>query len=165
MVPTDRAQLNAAVEELREELRTLPEDTDAARTRARWVGIGLLVLGEHQDARAFLHQALDMATASGSTRAAIATQLNLGDAYRYAGAAETADALYREALDAAQEQHPDLVDFALQHFGKHLMERGDLECARAHLWEARRLRLAKGDAGLIESTQAAVDHVELLISH
>ncbi|MCX5199316.1 tetratricopeptide repeat protein [Streptomyces sp. NBC_00249] len=166
MVPTDHDQLTTAMEKLREELLALPEGTDAARARvlARWTGIGLLSLGHHDEARTFLRRALDLAAASGNTRAVIATELNLADAYRYAGAAETADGLYRKALDAAQNQHPELADFALQHLGKHLMERGDVESARAHLWEARRLRIAKGDTGLIESTQAALDRVELLIS-
>lgn len=169
MIPVDRDQLTGAVEKTREELRALPEGTDPARARLlpRWTGIGMMVLGYHQDAITFLGQALDLATGTGTgtgnTRAVIATQLNLGDAHRYAGAADTAEALYRQALDAAQKEHPELVDFALQHLGKHLMERGDLESARAHLWEARRLRQAKNDAGLVESTQAAVDRVELLI--
>lgn len=167
MVPTDHDQLTTAVEKIREELQALPEGADIARARvlARWTGIGLLSLGHHDDARAFLLQALDLATASGNSRAVIATELNLGDAYRYTGEAENADVLYRRALDDARGQHPELVDFALQHLGKHLMEQGSLTLARAHLQEALRLRTAKGDAGLIESTQAAVDRVELLISH
>ncbi|GAA2780468.1 tetratricopeptide repeat protein [Kitasatospora aburaviensis] len=165
MVPTDRDQLTTAVEELREDLRALPADSDPDRARAmaRWIGIGLVSLGSHQDARAFLTQALDLATASGNSRAIIATELNLGDAYRYGGDVETADAFYRRALDGARSRQPELVDFALQHFAKHLMERGDFEPARSHLQEARRLRIAKGDTGLIESTQAALDRVELLL--
>ncbi|MFJ5634682.1 tetratricopeptide repeat protein [Streptomyces goshikiensis] len=167
MVPTDHDQLTTAVEKIREELQALPEGEDIARARvlARWTGIGLLGLGRHDDARVFLRQALDLAEANGNSRAVIATQLNLGDAYRYGGEAENADAFYRRALDGARGQHPELVDFALQHLGKHLMEQGSLMPARAHLQEALRLRTAKGDAGLIESTQAAVDRVELLISH
>ncbi|MFE0601688.1 tetratricopeptide repeat protein [Streptomyces sp. NPDC058892] len=166
MVPTDHDQLTTAVQNLREELQALPEGTDAARARvlARWTGIGLLSLGDYHDARVYLRRALDLATASGNTRAVIATELNLADAYRYTGEAQTADALYRKALDGARSKHPELVDFALQHLGKHLMEQGNLVPARAHLQEALRLRIAKGDAELIESTQAAVDRVELLIS-
>ncbi|MGG8410348.1 tetratricopeptide repeat protein [Streptomyces sp. 12297] len=159
--------MTAAVEKIREELQALPEDADIARARvlARWAGIGLLSLGHHDEARAFLRRALDLAEASGNSRAVIATELNLADAYRYAGEAQNADVLYRRALDGARGQHPELVDFALQHLGKHLMEQGSLTPARAHLQEALRLRLTKGDAGLIESTQAALDRVELLISH
>lgn len=165
MIPTDHDLLAARVEELRAELRALPADTDDARARAlaRWIGIGLVSLGNYGDGCTFLRQALDLAAASGNTRAVIATGLNLGDAYRYAGEAETADVLYRRALDTARSQHPELVDFALQHFGKHLMEQGDLVLARAHLREAWQLRSAKGDTSLIESTQAALDRVELLI--
>ncbi|GGS39141.1 hypothetical protein Snoj_28520 [Streptomyces nojiriensis] len=95
MVPTDHDQLTTAVEKIREELQALPEGADIARTRvlARWAGIGLLSLGHHDDARVFLRQALDLATASGNSRAVIATELNLADAYRYAGEAQTAEVL------------------------------------------------------------------------
>ncbi|WP_331747218.1 tetratricopeptide repeat protein (plasmid) [Streptomyces sp. NBC_00853] len=166
MAPTDHDQLTTAVEKIRVELQALPEGADAARARvlARWTGIGLLSLGHHDDARVFLRQALDLAEASGNSRAVIATELNLADAYRYVGEAQNAEGFYRRALEGARSKHPELVDFALQHLGKHLMEQGNLMPARAHLQEALRLRTAKGDAGLIESTQAALDRVELLIN-
>ncbi|WP_395297244.1 tetratricopeptide repeat protein [Kitasatospora hibisci] len=165
MIPADREQLASTVEKMREDLRALPADADPNQTRvlARWIGIGLVSLGDPQDAHPFLRQALDLATASDNSRAVIATELNLGDAHRYTGEVDIADALYRGALDAARSRHPELVDFALQHFGKHLMEKGELVPARTHLQEALRLRIAKGDTGLIESTQAALDRVELLI--
>ncbi|MER7753189.1 hypothetical protein [Kitasatospora sp. NPDC097643] len=165
MVPTDQNELTTAVGRLHEELRALPEESDPARARVltRWIGIGQMCLGHHQEARAFLRQSLDLAAAIGNTRAVVATGLNLGDAHRYAGDVRTADALYRSALNTARSQHPELVDFALQHTGKHLMECGDLADARAHLQEALRLRIAKGDAGLVESTQAALARVEMLI--
>lgn len=167
MVPTDHDQLTTAVQNLREELQALPEGADTARARvlARWTGIGLLSLGDYDDARVYLRRALDLATASGNTRAVIAIELNLADAYRYAGEAENADVLCRSALDSTRGGHPELVDFALQHPGKHFMEQGSLIPARAHLQEALRLRTAKHDAGLVESTQAALACVELPISH
>ncbi|WP_049650677.1 tetratricopeptide repeat protein [Kitasatospora sp. MY 5-36] len=165
MVPTDRNELATAVGRLHGELRALPEGTDPARARllTRWIGIGHLCLGHHEEARTFLRQSLDLATETGNTRAVLATGLNLADAHRYAGDVRTADALYRSALDTARTRHPELLDFALQHTGKHLMERGDLTQARTHLQEALRLRIAKGDSELIESTQAALDRVELLL--
>ncbi|KJY28156.1 tetratricopeptide repeat protein [Streptomyces sp. NRRL S-495] len=165
MVPTDRNELAAAVGRLREELRASPEETDPARTRAltRWIGLGEMCLGHHEDARTFLRQSLDLATAIGSTGAVVATGLNLADAHRYAGDVQAADALYRSALNTARSRHPELLDFALQHTGKHLMERGDLAEARSHLQEALELRIAKGNTELVESTQAALDRVELLL--
>ncbi|MFF7991603.1 hypothetical protein ACFZDG_17635 [Kitasatospora xanthocidica] len=165
MVPTDRNELTTAVGRLHEELQALPEETDPARARVltRWIGIGQMCLGHHEKAHAFLRQSLDLAAAMGNTRAVVATGLNLADAHRYAGDVQTADALYRSALNTARSRHPELVDFALQHTGKHLMERGDLAGARDHLQQALRLRIAKGDAELVESTQAALARVELLI--
>ncbi|MFD4400614.1 tetratricopeptide repeat protein [Kitasatospora sp. NPDC058478] len=165
MVPTDRNELTTAVGQLHEELRALPEEADPARTRVltRWIGIGQMCLGHHEEARTFLRQSLDLAAAIGNTRAVLATGLNLGDAHRYAGDVQGADALYRSALNTARSEHPELLDFALQHTGKHLMERGDLAGAQARLQEALRLRIAKGDTGLVDSTQAALDRVELLI--
>ncbi|MFI9362413.1 tetratricopeptide repeat protein [Kitasatospora sp. NPDC053057] len=165
MVPTDRDQLAAAVEGLREDLRALPAGTDPNQERvlARWIGIGLVSLGDPDEARLILRQALELATASGSSGAVIATQLNLGDAYRYGGDVETAGTFYRSALGTARSQRSDLVDFALQHLGKHLMEQGDLLSARTCLREAQQLRIAKGDLGLIESTQAALERVEGLL--
>ncbi|MEU4119832.1 tetratricopeptide repeat protein [Kitasatospora sp. NPDC028055] len=164
MVPTDRNELTTAVGQLQEELRALPEGSDPARARllTRWIGMGQMCLGNHEEARAFLRQSLDLAAAMGNTRAVVATGLNLADAHRYAGDVQTADALYRSALNTARSRHPELVDFALQHTGKHLMERGDLAGARTYLQEALRLRLAKEDAELVESTQAALARVELL---
>ncbi|MFF1799099.1 hypothetical protein ACFVXQ_33635, partial [Kitasatospora sp. NPDC058263] len=128
MVPTDRSKLTTAVGQLQDDLRALPEGTDPARTRVltRWIGVGQMCLGHHEEALTFLRQSLVLAAASGNTRAVIATGLNLGDAHRYAGDMRTADALYRSALGTARSQHPELVDFALQHTGKFLMERGDL---------------------------------------
>ncbi|MER7766989.1 tetratricopeptide repeat protein [Kitasatospora sp. NPDC096140] len=166
MVPTDHLELTTAVGQLGEELRALADGADPARARVltRWIGIGQLSLGNYDDARTFLRQSLDLAATLGNTHAVVATGLNLGDAHRYAGEVQDADALYRSALGTARQQHPELVDYALQHTGKALMERGDLAGAQAHLQEALRLRIAKEDAELVESTQAALDRVELLLA-
>ncbi|MFD7645761.1 tetratricopeptide repeat protein [Kitasatospora sp. NPDC059795] len=162
MVPTDRDELTIVVGQLRQELDVT---TDPSRTRflTREIGIAQMTLGNHDEARALLRKALDMATAAGNTRSVVASGINLGDAHRYAGDTQAADALYRSALATARSLHPELLDFAHQHFGKHLMELGDHAGALAHLQEALRLRIAKGNAELVESTQAALDRVALLL--
>ena len=164
MVPVDPGELTTELGQLLEELRALPEGADPARAQVltRWIGIGQMCLGHHEEAHTHLRRSLDLAAVMGNTRAVVATGINLGDAHRYAGDVRTAGALYRSALDIARSQHPELVDFALQHIGKHLMEHGDLAGSEAHFQEALRLRIAKGDSELIESTQAALARVELL---
>ncbi|MDR3079734.1 MAG: tetratricopeptide repeat protein, partial [Streptomyces sp.] len=162
MVPTDRDGLTAAVARLREELSTGPE-AERTRVLTRWIGIARMSLGDHGEARTFLRRSLELAVAGGNVRAVVATELNFGDAHRYAGDVETAETFYRSALDTARGGCPELLDFALQHFGKHLMERGDLVGARARLQEALRLRIAKGNTELVGSTQVALDRVDVLI--
>ncbi|AUG78656.1 hypothetical protein CFP65_3879 [Kitasatospora sp. MMS16-BH015] len=162
MVPTDRAELTAAVHRLREELSTDP-DPDRTRVLTRWIGIAQMSLGDYGEAHTFLRRSLELAISSGNVRAVVATELNFGDAHRYAGDVETAETFYRSALDTARGKCPELLDFALQHFGKHLMERGDLAGARTHLQESLRLRIGKGNTELVESTQAALDRVDALI--
>ncbi|MFF9402527.1 hypothetical protein [Streptomyces sp. NPDC014744] len=149
MAPIERGELTTAVSQLHEALRAVAEGVDPARARAltRWIGIGQMCLGHHEEARTFLRQSLDLAAAMGNTRAVVVTRLNLGDSHCYAGDMQTADVLYHSALSAARSQHPELVDFALQHTGKHLMERGDLAGAEACLHEALRLRIAKRTPG------------------
>ena len=166
MAPVDRGELIRAVDELREELQALDPDDDPDRRRvlSRWIGIGSLTLGDHGQARTHLRQALGLAAASGNTRSMIATELNLGDAHRYAGQAATANGHYLRALVAARCEQPELVDFALQHLAKHLLEQGELAVARTHLEEALRLRRAKGDDELITSTLTALQRVDLLIT-
>lgn len=162
MVPTDRAELTAAVDRLRDELSAGPAP-DRTRVLTRWIGIAQMSLGNHREARTFLRQSLGLAITCGNVRAVVATELNLGDAYRYADDVRTAETLYRSALHTARSRCPGLLDFALQHFGKHLMERGDLTGARVRLEEALRLRIAKGDTELVDSTRAALDRVAALI--
>ncbi|MGW4693248.1 tetratricopeptide repeat protein [Kitasatospora cineracea] len=164
MVPIDRAELTAAMDGLREELSTGP-DPDRTRVLTRWIGTAQLGLGNHDEARTFLRWSLELAITSGNVRAIVATELNFGDAHRYAGDIETAETFYRSAMDTARGQCPELLDFALQHFGKHLMERGDLTGARTHLQEALRLRITKGNTELVESTQAALDRVDALVGN
>ncbi|MFF4922525.1 hypothetical protein ACFY4B_18260 [Kitasatospora sp. NPDC001261] len=79
---------------------------------------------------------------------------------------ETADVLYRRAMATARSRQPELLDYALRHFGKHLLEKGNLVLARSHLREALRLRIAKRDTGLVQSTQStqsALDRVKARI--
>ncbi|MFI0941133.1 tetratricopeptide repeat protein [Streptomyces sp. NPDC021020] len=164
MVPTDRAELTAAVDRLREEVSTGPAP-DRVRDLTRWIGIAQMSLGDYGQARAFLRQSLGLAITSGNVRAVVATELNLGDAHRYANDAGAAERFYRSALHTARSRCPELLDFALQHFGKHLMERGDLTGARVYLEEALQLRIAKGNTELVDSTQAALDRVDASIGN
>lgn len=164
MTPADRPALAEATATLHAELLALPPGKELTRTRtlSRWTGVGLIALGQPEEALGLLHRAFGLAVREGAIRAVVATEINLADAYRYAGMTVTADAHYRTALHRARTQCPELLDYALHHLGKHLTETGHGAEARACLLEALRLREAKDNEALISSTQDALERLNAL---
>jgi len=157
-VPTDPEALAEVVGEVRAALRAAEQAGDDRTVLAltRELGAGLLALGDHAAAARHFARAVGLAEAAGNVRSAIAARINLGDAHRYAGDYASAEPLYRRALDDARRAAPDLVDFPLQHLGKHCTEAGRRAEALALLREALALREAKGDPSLLASTRAAL---------
>lgn len=114
-------------------------------------------LGEYETVLPLLEEALAGAQQLGARRLEMVNCIRLATAYQYAGCHNKAEALFRRALELAREpEHADRLDFALQHLGKCLVEMGRLEEATACFEEALALRQAKGDAGLIASTEQAL---------
>lgn len=118
----------------------------------RQAAVGLVALGSHQDAVVLLTKALELA----DDRRSVALHLNLGDAHRHAGDLEAAEPHYQRARRLAEAHAPGLVSFCFQHLGKQRLDQGRIVEARALLETAMALRVAQGDAELIESTEAAL---------
>jgi tetratricopeptide (TPR) repeat protein len=152
MTPADAVALRAAVQA---QLDSRP-DREERLVSLRRIGSGLTALGDFEAARRVLGEALSLAIGRGDPRAEVAARINLGDALRYSGDLEAAAAQYEPALALARDAVPDRVDFALQHYGKHLIDAGRADEAVACLREALRLRQAKGDQALVESTIKAL---------
>ncbi|MCK2214580.1 tetratricopeptide repeat protein [Actinomadura sp. ATCC 31491] len=146
MIPRDRDRLAALLAAARAQA-----PADHATLRA--LGVGMLVLGEHEAAIDHLVRAHALAD---TTRRRIATTLNLADAHRYAGDPATAEPLCRAMLTLARAEAPELVSFTLQHLGKTLTDLNRPGEAREALREALDLRLASGDPDLIAGTRAAL---------
>ncbi|MFD5179596.1 phosphotransferase [Nocardia sp. NPDC058379] len=153
-----------------ERLRMIPVDPETLAARVavadphdfgglRRLGIALMLLGRHDEALDRLDQALELAD---TERRRITVWINLADVYRYQGEPAPAEILYRRALDASRALDPELVSFAAHHLGKSLAEQHRPREARELLNEAMRLRVADGDSELIESTRAALDHLDEL---
>ncbi|HZM80415.1 MAG TPA: tetratricopeptide repeat protein [Candidatus Limnocylindrales bacterium] len=155
MVPADACALRDAVGTRLTELDGTSEPASRLALSRR-IGSGLTALGDFDSARRVLGEALELALGLDDPRAEVAARINLGDALRYAGDLEAAAAQYEPALALARRAVPDRVDFALQHYGKHLIDAGRTGEAAVCLREALRLRQAKGDRALIESTVKAL---------
>ncbi|MBC7302054.1 MAG: tetratricopeptide repeat protein [Nocardia sp.] len=153
-----------------ERLRMIPADPETLAARVavadphdfaglRRLGIALMLLGRYDEALDRLDQALELAD---TERRRVTVWINLADVYRYQGEPALAEILYRRALHASRALDPDLVSFAAHHLGKSLAEQHRPQQARELLNEAMRLRVAEGEPELIESTRAALDHLDEL---
>ena len=86
--------------------------------------------------------------------------IRLGEALKYAGQHQLALSMFNAVIDqCAREEHSQLLDFAYQHKGKCLIELEDISQASECFQKAMKLRVKKGDASLIASTQMAIDYV------
>lgn len=115
------------------------------------------MLGRLDDAIAHLRTARTLARERGDARREITALIRLATALQYHEEHAEADALFRECLAAiARTGERGHEDFAHQHYGKCLVEQGRTVEAVAHFEHALALRQARGDAGLIASTRAAL---------
>jgi len=153
-VATDEAAVEAALGQARAALAREPNAAARARLLS-YCGTALRLLGRHEEAVAAQREALSLS--GRGSRARTVTRIRLAEAQRCAGALGEAEREALEALAEARDQHPELVDFSLQHLGKALLDAGEPERAAAALEEALALREAKGDEALVRSTRLALD--------
>jgi tetratricopeptide (TPR) repeat protein len=131
----------------------LAREERLAQPELRQAGVGLIALGDHAEAQRVLSAAVDRAE---TPHQRVAALVNLADAHRYAGDLATAEPLYEDAIEIARAECPNTLHFALQHFGKHLIDARRPHLAVEVLTEVLLIRQKLGDPALIASTQEAL---------
>ncbi|MDB5096206.1 MAG: hypothetical protein JWM80_627 [Cyanobacteria bacterium RYN_339] len=139
-------------------------DLQLARQEADEVSI-LAILGPLSEAYRLLAQldpavacgeeALALAEKLGNQTALIANGIRLATALQYRNEQDRALPIFQLALERARVRGF-MVDYALQHLGKCLVELGRKDDALESFQEALKLRAAKGDAELVASTEEAI---------
>jgi RimJ/RimL family protein N-acetyltransferase len=117
-----------------------------------------VLLGHPDDARALFDFALARQPASERLYDRTVTELRFAQLPQFAGQLAESESLFAELVARCRDEprlHP-LLDFALQHLGKVLFDRGDYVCALDCFREALALREAKDDRQLTASTQLAI---------
>ncbi len=147
-VPIDGAALAAALADGRKAL-AVARPVERFRLLT-YCGNAARVLGRSDEAIELLTDALELAR--GGRR--IGARIRLGEAYRCADRPEAVEVLEQALAEARAADHQ--VDFALQHLGKALLDRGDTERASGYLEEALTLRRSGADTQLIASTERAL---------
>jgi tetratricopeptide (TPR) repeat protein len=120
------------------------------------IGEAYRALGQLEPARRHLEKAVAEARAHGLRKQLGTNLVRLATALQYADAHEAAMPLFEEALVVTAETGVAL-DFAHQHLGKCLAELGRWGEAIGHFEQALAMRQARGDAGLIASTEEALE--------
>jgi len=149
-VAVDASAVEAALKEAVSALEAA-EEPDQRLSLLTYAGNAARILGRADESIALFRQALE----SADGERGVAARIRLGEAYRCADRPVAAVAELEQALDSARRAGT-LVDFALQHLGKALLDAGEQARAVTLLEEALELRRRRGDAELIESTECAL---------
>ena len=119
-------QLEQALEQLAQ--ATASGDQAARLSLAGRVGELYALLGDYQAAIPLLEEAVAGARQLGARRLEVIHWIRLATTYQYAGRHDEAEGLFRQAIVLARgADGADRLDFALQHFGKCLVEMGRLD--------------------------------------
>lgn len=114
-------------------------------------------LGLFEASRGFLEKALSLAREHQDLTREVANLIRLGTTLQYLEQHDLGEKLIREALDKVGIPKTEIYhDFALQHLGKLLVEKGRYLEARGLFEQALSIRKGKGQPGLISSTEQAL---------
>lgn len=126
------------------------------------LGNRLTILGKETAAAPLLEQALALARHFSEQRFEVANLLSLATAQQYLGKRDLAQTLFQEALAKARAYAQfQYEDFILHHQGRCFVEQGKIAEARACFEQALVLRKNKGDQRGIDSTQCAIDALQV----
>jgi rhodanese-related sulfurtransferase len=156
--PQDAISYN--IEELRSTLNQ-QAPTEQVRT------LGLIatvhrIRREFEPAIQTFQQAIQLAHALGDERAIATNQLRLAIAYQYRGDEKQSIALFKEVLPKLESLDHQL-DFGFQHWGKFLVEQGQVRAGLVFLERALAMRKVAGNAELIASSEKAVNEARKLL--
>lgn len=121
------------------------------------IGDDYRAIEQYEQALEFSEAGLALARELANRRAEVANLLSLATTYQYLNRHEEAERFFRECLAVVKTHEvKDLEDYTYQHYGKCLVEMGRLDEAIACFERALVLRQAKGEPGLLESTNNAL---------
>jgi RimJ/RimL family protein N-acetyltransferase len=155
--PVDAAAMLTHAHSLQKQAMQHSDPAQGA-SRASEAALLFVLLGRHDDARELFDFALARQPASERLYDRTVTELRFAQLPQFAGQLAESESLFAElvARCRGEPRLHSLLDFALQHLGKVLFDRGEYGCALDRFREALALREAKDDRNLIASTQLAI---------
>ncbi len=146
-----------------ERLAALEEagDSEGATRLSGKIGEAYRMVGDNQAAIRYLTAALDEADWRDNAPQQAVNLIRLATAVQYSGQHDEAEPLFQQAVASSREVGR-YEDYALQHYGKCLIEMGRLDEAESYLQAALQLREGSGDKGLLNATRSALRGLQKL---
>ncbi|HZC72451.1 MAG TPA: tetratricopeptide repeat protein [Jatrophihabitans sp.] len=135
----DPAAVDARIGQLRNDVRTAPDDIAELLARGELVGL-LRGVGRLDEALAEGKQAVDRAELVGTPAQQHTARIRLAHVHQWRGEFAQSNMLFTELLAAVQQFGPVIEAFTHQHAGKNDYEQGHWADARAHFARALQIR-------------------------
>lgn len=140
-VYADPGAVRARIAELREEIRTAPDQVAELLARGELVA-RLRALGDLDDALDQGRRAADRAEMAGTPPQQHLARLRLADVHQWRGEFAESNVLFTELLNASTQFGPVIEAFTHQHAGKNDYDQGHFADAREHFARALAIREA-----------------------
>ncbi|HLS09584.1 tetratricopeptide repeat protein [Lentibacillus sp.] len=137
------------------------DDTEKGKLHGL-LGYFLRVIGELDESKRHLNEAIAIFRDSGRKQSVFINQLRLANTYQWETDYETSNKMFAELMDLA-ENNPDYIeyrDFVYEHQGKNLFDQGEYEQALDLFHKALALRSGNRNSELIKTTETAIETCE-----
>ncbi|ALX49335.1 tetratricopeptide repeat protein [Lentibacillus amyloliquefaciens] len=126
------------------------------------LGTFLRIVGELDESKRQLNQAIDIFRASGRKQSVFINQMRLANTYQWHNDFDTSNRMFAELLETAENDsdYSEFKDFIYQHQGKNLFDQKKYEEALDYFRKALELQQDNRNKELIESTETAIETCE-----
>lgn len=159
-VPTDAVVFAHLIWEAEKRLQQANHDDNLAAIfyLHGYLGDACRVMGRLDEAVEHLEKAVELSCKTANKRAEIANRIRLAEARKYRGEYDAAERMLQEvATETKNGEAVDYHHFALQHWGKCLLDQGKRIEAITVLEKVLAVRESLGNEGWIQSTQMALE--------
>jgi tetratricopeptide (TPR) repeat protein len=164
-IPVDTIQMRQGLKWLSEQLKEIDENSLEAASLLTLRGGYSRIVMDLDEAISDLKKAHHLFEIHGKKLYAIATQIRLAHALHWKEKYTEAFALFKSLLQVCKAgEGRRYLDFVFQHYGKCLLDAGQLQQGLDQFLQAHAIRVQKGDLELISSTEKAILYARDLLN-
>lgn len=126
------------------------------------LGTFLRIVGELDESKRQLNEAIDIFRASGRKQSVFVNQMRLANTYQWHNDFDTSNKMFAELLESAENDadYSEFKDFIYQHQGKNLFDQEKYHEAFDYFHKALELQTGNRNSELIKTTETAIETCE-----